>query len=182
MAKWGPLVPGYTIGRQLVQPIIGTLLKAQVEIQGLPAGDGLQQCPERRWRRRVRPGLPAALEDAAGITPALHVPQRAGPGRERGRERGWEPPGAGGPGRPGPRQRLAPIVPPLPAPGGGETWRPTSRTRTHRRPTPNGGGWPARSGPTNRPTPPPLAPPATLARPTGANRRAPQAPSARPPA
>src|SRR5258708_22308570 len=172
MAKWGPLVPGYTIGRQLVQPIIGTLLKAQVEIQGLPAGDGLQQCPERRWRRRVRPGLPAALEDAAGITPALHVPQRAGPGRERGRERGWEPPGAGGPGRPGPRQRLVPIFPPLPAPGGGETWRPTSRTRTHSKPTPTGGGWPDRSGTGSRPTPAPVSPACTPARPTGASRRA----------
>src|SRR5258706_11507579 len=40
--------------------LIGTLLNTQIEIQGLPAGNGVQQCLERRVRG-VQPSLPAAL-------------------------------------------------------------------------------------------------------------------------
>jgi len=75
--------------------LIGTLLKAQIEIQGLPAGNGVQQRLERWWRRGMRPRPPAALEDPPGIKPALHLSQRAGPGWRIGRQ----PRGASGRGR-----------------------------------------------------------------------------------
>ena len=60
-------------------PYYGTLLKAQVEVQGTPTEYGLQHGLQGRRRRRERPGQPAALQGAPGIKPALHLPQRAGP-------------------------------------------------------------------------------------------------------
>src|SRR5260221_522691 len=72
--------------RQRPKPIRynGTLLKAQIEIEGLSAHDRLQQGLERRRRRSVRPGRPAALDGTPGIKPALHVAECAWPGRRTG--------------------------------------------------------------------------------------------------
>src|SRR5260221_12916048 len=87
----------------------GTLLKAEVEVQGAPTEYGLQHGLQGRRRRRERPGQPAALQGAPGIKPALHLPQRARPRSRRGRAggRGW-------------RALRGDAFPPLSAPGGGE--------------------------------------------------------------
>src|SRR5262249_38080422 len=68
-----------------------TLLKKKIEIDWLTAGHRVEQRLLRRRWRGVRPGLPAALQDSPGITPALHLPQRPGPGRRTRRRtrRGW---------------------------------------------------------------------------------------------
>jgi len=50
------------IGR--IRPVIGTLLKAQVEVQGLSAGDGVQQGLEgSRWPVAERGTRPASEEE-----------------------------------------------------------------------------------------------------------------------
>src|SRR5262249_35461728 len=71
--------------------VVGTLLKAEIEIQRLATGDNVQQRLEGRWRRGMRPGAPAPLDDAPGIKPALYLAQGARPGRR--------PPGGAGRGR-----------------------------------------------------------------------------------
>src|SRR5260370_2165246 len=88
-------------GRFFRRSLIGTLLKAQIEIEGLAARDGLQQRPEFRRQGCRRPRPPAAVHDAPGIKPALHLPQRARPRRWTR----WRPHGVGAPALRGPLRR-----------------------------------------------------------------------------
>ncbi len=53
----------------------GTLLKLQIEVQWLTAGNRRHEPLEgRRWRG-MRPGVPAAVQEAPRIEPTLHVTQ-----------------------------------------------------------------------------------------------------------
>ena len=79
--------PRSLLRRGCKQFLIGTLLKAQIEVQGVAAGECIQQRLQGRWGWGVRPRLPAvAAQEAPGIKPALHGPQRSWPGKGGGEE------------------------------------------------------------------------------------------------